>query len=41
VINREGKIAASTIGYQPGQTFLEDILASKFDVKIKKTVGTR
>lgn len=41
VIDREGKIAASAIGYKPGQTFLEDVLASKFGVKVEKTIAKR
>jgi thiol-disulfide isomerase/thioredoxin len=41
VIGKDGRIAASLIGYKPGQTFLEDVLESKFGVKIKKAVAIR
>ncbi len=39
VIDKDGKIAASAIGYQPGQTFLEDVLANKFGIKVEKAVA--
>lgn len=40
VIDKNGKIAASTIGYTDGQTFLEDTLA-KLGVGVEKAVAVR
>jgi thiol-disulfide isomerase/thioredoxin len=40
VIDKAGRIAASTIGYSEGQTFLEDTLA-KFGVRVEKLVAAR